>query len=148
MDNGQLILIYITPSEGQLMQMIDQVNAVPGKGLVGDRYYSKTNARPDSQVTLIEIETIQALEKEGILLSPGETRRNLVTQGIALNNLVGKEFWVGRVRLRGHRLCEPCDYLAKMTQPEVLAALVHRGGLRAEIITEGVLKVGDTIIVE
>jgi MOSC domain-containing protein YiiM len=72
-------------------------------------------------------------------------RRNIVTDGVSLNDLVGKEFYVGEVRIRGIRLCEPCSYLAKISFPEILKGLVHKGGLRAQILSEGLIRVGDTI---
>ena len=98
------------------------------------------------QVTLIEIETIEALERDqNIAVAPGAARRNVVTRGVPLNHLVGREFQVGAVRLRGTRLCEPCAYLEGLTQQGVLAGLMHRGGLRAEIVTGGTIRLEDTI---
>jgi MOSC domain-containing protein YiiM len=98
-------------------------------------------------VTLIELEALQALHAEaGIELSPGDSRRNLVTCGAPLNHLVGRELRVGEVVLRGTRLCEPCAHLARLTQPGVLPGLVHRGGLRADIVRGGLIRAGDTIV--
>ncbi len=151
MFTGKLISIYITPAAGMTMQAVNQVAAIAGKGLEGDRYNSDTGMYsdkpgPDCQVTLIEIEALEALQEEaGIVLPPGETRRNLVTNGVPLNHLVGKQFRVGNVILRGVRLCEPCKYLESKTQPGIQAALVHRGGLRAEILGAGTLHPGDVI---
>jgi MOSC domain-containing protein YiiM len=122
--------------------------------LEGDRYYSQQghfSSKPgvDRQVTLIEIEAIQALQRDdGIGLSPGDARRNLVTQGVPLNHLVDKTFKVGEVTLRGIRLCEPCDHLASLTEAKVLPGLIHRGGLRAEILSEGIIRVGDDVVEE
>jgi MOSC domain-containing protein YiiM len=98
-------------------------------------------------VTLIEIEAIEALERDyGVKLSPGDARRNIVTRGVALNHLVGKEFRVGEVVLRGIRLCEPCQHLVQLTgQEKVLPGLVHRGGLRAQVVKGGVIRVGDAV---
>lgn len=133
------------------MQAVEAVRAVPGEGLEGDRYYLRTGTysnRGDRgrELTLIESEAIQALQAEtGIELPPGATRRNLVTRGAPLNHLVGKEFQVGSIRLRGVRLCEPCKHLESLTKEGVMAGLVHRGGLRAEILSEGLLQAGDTI---
>lgn len=151
MFQGQLIGIFITSAAGQPMVEIKQVCAFSGKGLEGDRYGLGTGLYsdrpgPDREVTLIEVESLQALEQEeGILLAPAETRRNLLTQGVPLNHLVGKVFQVGEVILRGVRLCEPCGYLARLTRPEVTPALVHRGGLRAQVVNGGVLRTGDVI---
>ena len=151
MFQGQLITIFIAPAAGQPMIEIGQVLAVPGKGLDGDRYFTgrgnySDRPGPDREVTLIEIEALQALEQEGgIHLAPASARRNLVTQGVPLNHLVGREFQVGEVTLRGVRLCEPCNYLAGLTQAQVLPALVHRGGLRAQVVAGGILRAGDVI---
>jgi MOSC domain-containing protein YiiM len=98
---------------------------------------------------LIELESLEAVAREeGLQLAAGDSRRNIVTQGVPLNHLVGREFRVGQVTLRGVRLCEPCQHLAGLTQARVLPALIHRGGLRAEIINEGDIRVGDIITLE
>lgn len=126
--------------------------AVPGKGLEGDRYFSGIGTfspgtrRPDFEVTLIEQERIEVFAREsGLPFTAMRARRNLVTEGVNLNDLVGKEFFVGPVRIRGIRLCEPCDYLAKISFPETLKGLVNKGGLRAQILSEGIIRVGDDI---
>src|SRR6266704_4892799 len=128
-----------------------EVKAVAGRALEGDRYFdakghwSKTPG-VSREVTLIEIETIEALERDkNIAVAPGAARRNVVTRGVPLNHLVGREFQVGAVRLRGTRLCEPCAYLEGLTQQGVLAGLMHRGGLRAEIVNGGTIRLEDTI---
>lgn len=148
---GVVAAIYIAPAAGQPTVPVNEVRAVPGKGLEGDRYFSQAGFYSDRpgpfrEVTLIEIEAIEALRRDHqIELEPGDSRRNIVTRGVPLNHLVGREFRVGEVRLRGIRLCEPCSHLAGLTQPGVLPALVHRGGLRAQILTEGMIRLGDTI---
>jgi MOSC domain-containing protein YiiM len=97
-------------------------------------------------VTLIESEAIAALQRDyGIGIEAGTTRRNIVTRGVALNHLVGKEFYVGEVLLRGDRLCEPCAHMEKLTVKGALRGLVHRGGLRAEIVRGGIVRVSDSI---
>jgi MOSC domain-containing protein YiiM len=151
MFTGKLVSIHITSAAGAPLTAVEQVRAVPGRGLEGDRYFNGTGAYsnrpgPDREVTLIEVEALEALEQEeGLVLSPNEARRNLVTRGVPLNHLVGKEFQVGEVTFRGVRLCEPCGYLAKLTRPEVTPALVHRGGLRAQVVSGGVIQPGDVI---
>ena len=151
MFKGKIISIYIASKGSGPVESVDEIRAVPGKGLEGDRYFSQqghfsNKPGPDRQVTLIEIEAINALQRErGITLSPGEARRNLVTLGVPLNHLVGVQFKVGDVTLKGVRLCEPCEHLEQMTQPGVRSGLVHRGGLRAEIVSEGVIRVGDML---
>jgi MOSC domain-containing protein YiiM len=129
-----------------------EARAVPGRGLEGDRYFTgvgtfaKHPQQPTHEITLIEREAVEAFAREsGLALTAAHARRNLVTVGVSLNDLVGVEFTVGSVRLKGHMLCEPCSYLAKTTYPEVLRGLVHRGGLRAQILTEGTVRVGDLI---
>ncbi len=137
------------------MKSVSAVRAVAGRGLEGDRYFLGVGTKsskpgPDREVTLIEIEAIEALERDyGVKLNPGDARRNIVTRGVALNHLVGREFRVGEAVLKGIRLCEPCQHLANLTgQEKVLAGLVHRGGLRAQIMKDGIIRVGDQISVE
>lgn len=148
---GSVIAIYITPTPAAPTQSVEQVRAVPGMGLEGDRYFGPAgegHKRPGAgrAITLIEIEAIQALQSElGVPFTAAESRRNIVTQNVPLNHLVGQEFQIGQVRLRGVRLCEPCTHLADLTDPRVSSALVHRGGLRAEILNEGIIHVGDPI---
>jgi MOSC domain-containing protein YiiM len=151
MFQGQLAAIYIGPRKRADLQRVEQVEAVPGSGLVGDRYglqqgtFSKPN-HPDREVTLIESEAIEALAREcDLALEPGQARRNLVTRGVPLNHLVGQEFRVGEVLLRGIRLCEPCGHLESLTVKGVKDGLCHRGGLRAQVVQGGVLRIGDVI---
>jgi MOSC domain-containing protein YiiM len=133
------------------MQTVNSVQAVVGLGLQGDRYFNKAGTfskDPGSgrDVTLIESEAIEALRRDyKIEIDNARARRNLVTRGVALNHLVGRRFSVGAVTLRGTRLCDPCAHLEKLTGPGVLRGLIHRGGLRAEIVSGGVIKVGDAI---
>ncbi|HJX09635.1 MAG TPA: MOSC domain-containing protein [Candidatus Binatia bacterium] len=135
------------------MQSVRRVKAVAGKGLEGDRYAKKigtysNNPGSGRDVTLIESEAIEALRRDyHVELDAGESRRNIVTQGISLNHLVDKEFRVGEVVLRGTRLCEPCAHMEKLTLKGALRGLIHRGGLRAEIVKGGTIRVGDSVIV-
>jgi MOSC domain-containing protein YiiM len=151
---GELIAIYIRPEVSQEPAGLEQVHAVPGKGLEGDHYFhqqNRSNQPPHAsrEVTLIEEETIQAVVRDyGVPMDLGKSRRNLVTRNVPLNHLVGKDFQVGGVTLRGIRLCEPCSHLAALTRKEYQEALVHRGGLRAQILTEGIIRVGDAIAVK
>jgi len=147
---GKIVSILISSAKGQSMQPVSQAHAVPGKGLEGDRYFNQMGTYSEKpgdgrQLTLIQIEVFEALKEQGITLTSSDARRNLVTSGVPLNDLVGKEFKVGEVTLKGIRLCEPCDYLARLTTPEVLTKLVHRGGLRADILNEGIIHVGDNV---
>jgi hypothetical protein len=157
---GTVVSLHIAPEGSAPMVVVPEVRAVPGRGLEGDRYftgrghYSSTPSYGGREVTLIEMETVEALlggvlnaagEKLGIKLTAADTRRNIATTGVPLNHLVDREFSVGEVRLRGTRLCEPCKYLEGLTRPGVMGGLVHRGGVRAQILNEGVIRVGDVI---
>lgn len=148
---GTVVSIQIAPEAAAPMVRLDQVEAVPGKGLAGDRYFHKAGTyseRPGSgrQVTLIEAEAIEALAREsGLDIPPEASRRNVTTRGVALNHLVGRRFRIGDVVLEGTRLCEPCEHLERLTKPGVLRGLVHRGGLRADILAGGTLRVSDAI---
>jgi len=134
------------------MEPRETVRAVAGKGLEGDRYYSGLGTfsphppKADFEITLIEQEQIvNFAEQSGLPFTALLARRNLVTQGVDLNSLAGKEFNVGEVRIRGVRLCEPCNYLARISFPEALTGLVHKGGLRGQVLTSGTIKVGDKV---
>jgi MOSC domain-containing protein YiiM len=132
------------------MLTVKQVRAVAAKGLEGDRYFLRLGTfwkpQPDYEVTLIEIEALEALERDyGVALLTAEARRNIVTRGVALNHLVGREFQVGEAILRGLRLCEPCAHLERLTRREVIRGLTHRGGLRAQILIGGAIEVGDRV---
>ena len=146
---GKVIAICIAPKGGETMVAVDAVRAITGKGLEGDRYANRIGTFSDTpgtgrQVTLIEAEAIESLTREyDVEINPAESRRNLVTRGLPLNHLVGQEFLVGSARLRGLRLCEPCNHLETLTRPGVRGGLVHRGGLRADIIEGGIIRTGD-----
>ena len=147
---GTVESIYIASAARGPLKAREQVVALPGVGLEGDRYALKQGTfykpEPDFELTLIEAEAIEALRRDyGVDLGPGESRRNIVTRGVGLNHLVGKEFRAGTVLVRGIRLCEPCEHLQKVTGKDVLEGLRHRGGLRAQILTEGIIHVGDAI---
>ena len=148
---GKVVGLQIALAEGELMQEIEEAHAVPGRGLEGDRYFLGTGHfskmhGPSYELTFIEVESIEALRRDyDYELAPKDSRRNIVTQGIALNHLVEKEFFVGEVLVRGIRLCEPCFHLANLTHHNALSGLIHRGGLRAQILTEGILHVGDCL---
>jgi MOSC domain-containing protein YiiM len=151
MFKGTVVSINITPAAEGGMTPVSEAHAVPGKGLTGDRYFNQTGTYsktpgPDREVTLIAIEAIEALQRDyHIVLDPKDSRRNIVTRGVPLNHLVGREFTIGSVSLRGIRLCEPCGHLEGLTREGVRAGLVHRGGLRAQILTDGVIRPGDPV---
>jgi MOSC domain-containing protein YiiM len=142
--------IHIATAAGAPIRAVDAIRAIAGAGLEGDRYAYGRGHYQDNRVsrdlTLVEAEAIEALAREhGIELAAGGTRRNLTTRGIRLNDLVGRRFWVGEVLCRGTRLCEPCQYLADLTGKPLLRPLVHRGGLRADILAGGVIRRGDEV---
>ena len=146
MFKGHITSIHITAESGATPQAVQTVRAIAGQGLEGDRNCQDHGSTPYEAVTLIEAEALDALARDyDVQLGPGESRRNIVTVGVPLNHLVGKEFSVGGVRLRGGELCEPCKYLASNTHDRVLPGLIHRGGLRAEILSEGEIRVGDAV---
>ena len=148
---GRLVAIYTTADAGAPMVARSEIAAGAGVGLAGDRYATRTGSfsgRPGTgrEVTLIAREAIAAVNAEGdVTIGEHETRRNLVTEGGPLADLVDRTFRVGDVVLHGRRLAEPCAYLERMTRAGVRDALSHRGGLRAEIVTSGILRVGDEI---
>lgn len=134
------------------MVALEEVEAIAGVGLAGDRYANRAgrysrNPGDGRHVTLIEEEVLAGLAARGIRLPPGATRRNLTTSGMGLNALVGRRFRIGDVECAGTRLCEPCAYLQGLVGQPVLEPLVHRGGVRAEILAGGRIRVGDAITV-
>ena len=150
MSTGIIELIYVSSIAAGPVRSVNEAHAVPGAGLEGDRYalgqgtFSKP--LPDRELTLIEAEAIEAMQRDyDVELAPGEARRNLVTRGVALNHLVGRDFQIGNVKIHGIRLCEPCDHLQRLTGRSVIKGLRHRGGLRAEILSQGKIRVGDRL---
>lgn len=143
---GTVEAICIAASAGEPAHSPEAVRAVAGRGLEGDRHVSGTgtfpSGPPGSALTLIAAEVCESFSPP---LQPSEHRRNLVTRDIDLNGLVGREFWVGEVRCRGMRLCEPCTVVQRYAGRPVLRALVHRGGLRADILADGRIKRGDPV---
>lgn len=148
---GTVVSLHIAAAAATSMVSVPKIRAVPGKGLEGDRYFTTTGTYsqtggPDREVTLIESEAVEALRHDyGIEFDAGHSRRNIVTRGVPLNHLIGQEFQVGTVVLRGLRLCEPCTHLEEVSGQPVRKGLVHRGGLRAQVLTEGIIRAGDPI---
>jgi MOSC domain-containing protein YiiM len=152
MDSAIIIGIYISEKAAILPHSIESAE-VTRLGVVGDRYYHQagtfsTNDPTDAgrSLTLIEQEALEKYAAEyGVDLSAAEVRRNVITQGIALNDLVDREFYIGAVRAKGIRLCHPCRHLQQLTEKPVLAGLENCGGLRADVLEAGVIRVGDRI---
>jgi len=150
MFEGTVISINIASAAEAPMEQVNEARAIPGRGLEGDRYFFRQGTyykpQPDRELTLIEAEAIEALRSEfQVDYDLNASRRNVVTRGVPLNHLVDKEFWIGNVRARGLGLCEPCSHLQRLSHPKVLPGLIHRGGLRAQILTEGIIRIGEIV---
>ncbi len=152
MQTGTVEAVYVAPQAEVLPAAVVAATAVAGKGIAGDRYFEddgtfSDNPRSDGRdITLVAVEAVEGLARDtGIELDPAETRRNVLTRGIALNDLVGRRFTVGEAECVGRRLCDPCSHLEKLTQPGVLRGLVDRGGLRADIVRGGAIRPGDEV---
>jgi len=148
---GELIQIHIAAAASQPMRELGLARLVPGVGIEGDRYATRTGTysnrhNVDREVTLIEFETLEALARDhGIALAPHEHRRNLTTRGVPLNHLVGRTFRVGECVLRGERLNVPCLYLEDLLGKKVFKPLVNRSGLNCRIEKGGVVRPGMAI---
>jgi hypothetical protein len=145
MSTGVVEAIHIAPGTGEPVQSLETVRVRSGVGLEGDRYalglgYYSHDLRVSRDLTLVEGEVAEALG-----LAPGETRRNVTTRGVRLNDLLGRRFRVGKILCEGTRLCEPCQHLVDLIGKPVLEPLVHRGGLRADILEDGEIRAGDRI---
>lgn len=148
---GQVEAIHIVAAAAAEMLSVLEAQSIAGRGLAGDRYAAASgtfsNWPKDHEFTLIEAEAIDAMNQQpGIALAPGATRRNITTRGVSLNNWVGKEFTIGQTLCRATRLCPPCAHLQKLLGIETLVHIMEgRGGLRAQIISGGTIRVGDAI---
>lgn len=147
----KIVALYTASESRGPVESQPAVQLRAGCGIVGDRHYRR-NAAPSEQLTLIEAEAVAAFNREyGQQVNPKTLRRNVVTEGVDLNALEGKEFLIGDIRLRGIELCEPCSVVGKLlagdlTPAQVVKALLGRGGLRCEILSSGVVRVGDDIV--
>ena len=146
--SGHVEAIFVASQPGELPAPVERVRAYAGRGLEGNRYFWEDgDAPPGRGVTLIAAEAMDAVALEGnISTEPAATRRNVLTRGIDVNELVGKRFRIGDVECEGVELCEPCGHLESMTQPGVIKALVHRGGLNADILSDGEINLGDPVV--
>ena len=146
--SGHVEAIFVASQPGELPGPVERVRAYAGRGLEGNRYFWEDgDAPPGRGVTLIAAEAMDAVALEGnISIEPAATRRNVLTRGIDVNQLVGKRFRIGDVECEGVELCEPCAHLESMTQPGVIKALVHRGGLNADILSDGEINLGDPVV--
>lgn len=147
---GSVAKIFIAPFSSGDMVSVAQARAVADRGLEGDRFFRDSWSavkRSDKAVTLIEEEVLQLAARElGVESIAGITRRNIVTRGVPLIELLGREFTVGGVRMRGIRLFQPCAHLVKISKlPGIFKALEHRSGLKAAILSDGAIRVGDSV---
>jgi len=132
-----VVEINIGPSDA--LAPVESVTAVPGKGLVGDRHFTD-HQDPGDALTLIEAEVLEDVDLTG-----HESRRQVVVRGVRLNDLIGKHFMIGEVECLGVEICEPCRHLASLTRLSIIKDMIHRGGLNADILTGGIIAVGDEI---
>src|SRR5215218_7462820 len=147
---GVIELIALAAEAEGPMKEVSAAEAMAGRGLLGDRYERQagTFSNPKGvgyDLTLVEAEALEELSAKGVELSPIEARRNIVVRGIALDELIGRRFRIREVECYGQRRCEPCSHLERLTQPGVLRGLVHRGGLRADILSGGKIRTGDSV---
>lgn len=151
--SGHVGALYLAREAGAPMISLSEARLIEGRGMEGDRYYEQRGTHsgddddePSYEITLIENETIEAIRREKKLeLEAGMPRRNIVTQGMALNHLVHRTFRIGAVTLYGVALREPCIHLAELTNHRLMISLIHRGGLGARVLSSGVIRVGDLI---
>ena len=147
---GIVELIAVAAEAERPMTTVPSAEALAGRGLRGDRYTRGAGTFSDARgrgydLTLVEAEALEELAAGGVDLEPAEARRNLVVRGISLDGLIGKRFRVGEVECFGQRRCEPCAHLERLTRPGVLRGLVHRGGLRADVLSDGEIRAGDRV---
>ena len=142
----KVIEIAISESSGRVMKNVDSVESIAGRGLLNDRHFREGNEKK-SQITLIEIENINHYNQiNGTSILPKDFRRNIITEGIKLNILVGNEFFIGEVKVKAHDLCRPCKYLQEsLNQKNLVKELLRKGGLRCEILISGKISIGDKI---
>jgi len=144
---GKVLEIGISENKSNKIVNVNDVDAIKGKGLVGEKHFKEDNKKR-CQITLIEIENINYYNKiTGTTIPAINFLRNIVTEGIQLNVLVGKEFFIGTVKVKAHDLCRPCRYLQEsLQQKNTVKELFHTGGLRCEILSSGKICVDDQII--
>lgn len=150
--HGAVEALAIAPAAEADMRLVDVAHALQGRGLDGDRYAAqagtfspRTGDRPGYDLTLIAAEALDEVAAAGHPIDFAATRRNVLTRGIDLDTLIGRTFTIGEVVCRGSRRCEPCAHLELISGPGHLRPLIHRGGLRADILTNGTMRTGATV---
>jgi hypothetical protein len=146
---GTVEALAVAPAAEAGMQLVDVARALAGRGLDGDRYAAGAGTftprgghRPGYQLTLLAAEVLDELTAAGVAVDFAATRRNVLTRGIDVNALVGRTFRIGDVVCEGLRLCEPCVHLDRLSGPGLLRPLIHKGGLRADVLTDGEIRPG------
>jgi MOSC domain-containing protein YiiM len=147
---GVVELVAVAADAEGRMKTLPSAEALAGRGLRGDRYARGAGTFSDPSgrgydLTLVEAEALEELAARGVDLAPADARRNLVVRGVALDGLIGRRFRVGEVECFGQRHCEPCAHLERLTRPGVLRGLVHQGGLRADVLSDGEIRVEDEV---
>jgi len=152
--SGHVEAVVVAAHAEATMVRVQRATARAGRGLEGDRYFARRGTFSSAfgrghDLTLIEAEVLDALALPDGRLAPEEARRNVVTRGVDLNALVGRRFRIGEVECFGQRLCEPCAHLERLTERAgksgTLRALIHKGGLRADVLTDGEIRVGSEV---
>jgi MOSC domain-containing protein YiiM len=138
---GDVHVEAINTGPSDALGPVDSVRAVAGKGLEGDRHFFDRGARPGAALTLIEAEVL-----EDVHLTGAQSRRQVVTRGVRVNDLVGKRFRIGDVECYGVELCEPCLHLQRLTRAGIIKQLIHRAGINADILSGGTISVGDRLV--
>ena len=142
----EVIKLGIAQNRSQKIQEVEKIELLPGKGIIDNRHFQEDN-NPKSQLTLIESENIDYYNKKfNVQIPYVNFRRNIITKGIELNKLVGKQFVVGKIKVKGNDLCRPCKHLQEILgQKDIIKEFLQKGGLRCEILTSGIIEVGDKI---
>tara|TARA_B100000003_G_scaffold50642_1_gene44576 strand:+ start:566 stop:1012 length:447 start_codon:yes stop_codon:yes gene_type:complete len=145
---SKVLKLGITSNNNKKIKDVKTIEVIENKGVIGDRHFNDFND-PYCQLTLIESENIDYYNsKYGLNFSYLEFRRNIITKGIQLNDLVGKKFLIGKVKVEGIDLCRPCRHLSEtLNQNNIIKEFIRRGGLRCQILTSSKIEVGDKIIV-
>ena len=149
---GKVVAVHVVPQPGGPEVTLDQATLVPGRSIEGDHHHAQPSGDPASEVTLIEAEAVAAMNANtGLSIEASATRRNIVTQGVDLNSLVGKRFFIGDALLEGIEACEPCASLgrrlatASVSAPSIVRELADCGGLRAHVVEGGTVIAGTQI---
>ena len=144
---GKVLKIGISENKSSKIVSVNQVEAIKGKGLIGEKHFKEDNKKR-SQITLIEIENINHYNKiTGTMIPAINFLRNIVTEGVRLNALISKEFFIGNVKVKAHDLCRPCKNLQEfLQQKNTVKELLYTGGLRCEILSSGKIFINDQII--